>query len=81
MVGFVFTGGGRAGQGPTSQSGGSLSQKQGGIDPKDTGPSWLGPGGGNGNLLQYSCWENPMDRRVCQAIVHEVSKSWTRLRN
>jgi len=45
MVGFVFTGGGRAGQGPTSQSGGSLSQKQGGIDPKDTGPSWLGAGG------------------------------------
>ena len=22
------------------------------------------PGGGNGNLLQYSCLENPMDRRV-----------------
>ena len=22
------------------------------------------PGGGNGNLLQYSCLENPMDRRA-----------------
>ena len=22
------------------------------------------PGEGNGNLLQYSCLENPMDRRV-----------------
>ena len=27
------------------------------------------PGGGNGNLLQYSCWENPMDRGACWAIV------------
>ena len=26
------------------------------------------PGGGNGNLLQYSCLENPMDRWVWQAI-------------
>lgn len=37
-VGFVFTGGGQAGQGPTSQSGGSLSQKQGGIDPQGHRP-------------------------------------------
>ena len=22
------------------------------------------PGGGNGNPLQYSCWENPMDREA-----------------
>ena len=32
---------------------------------------------GNGNLLQYSCLENPMDRRTWQAIVHRVTKSWT----
>ena len=44
-VGFIFTGGGWAGQGPMSQSDGSLSQKQGRIDPKDTGPSWLGARG------------------------------------
>ena len=25
------------------------------------------PGGGNGNPLQYSCWDNPMDRGVCWA--------------
>ena len=26
-------------------------------------PGWrTSPGGGNGNLLQYSCVENPMDR-------------------
>ena len=35
------------------------------------------PGGGNGNPLQYSCLENPMDRRPRQATVHGVAKSWT----
>ena len=37
------------------------------------------PGGGNGNLLQYSCLENPMDRGAWQTIVHGVPKSWTQL--
>ena len=32
------------------------------------------PGGGNGNPLQYSCLENPMDRGAWWAIVHGVSK-------
>ena len=32
------------------------------------------PGGGHGNLLQYSCLENPMDREAWQAIVHKVSQ-------
>ena len=32
-------------------------------------------------LLQYSCLENPMDRGVWGAIVHDVAKSWTRLSN
>ena len=32
---------------------------------------------GNGNLLQYSCLENPMDRRAWRATVHGVTKSWT----
>ena len=31
------------------------------------------PGGGHGNLLQYSCLENPMDRGAGQATVHGVS--------
>ena len=35
------------------------------------------PGEGNGNPLQYSCLENPMDREAWQAIVHRVAKSWT----
>ena len=38
------------------------------------------PGGGNGNLLQYSCLENPMDRGAWQATVTEVLMSWTRLK-
>ena len=37
------------------------------------------PGGGNGNPLQYSCLENPMDRGVWQATVLRVAKSRTRL--
>ena len=37
------------------------------------------PGEGNGNPLQYSCLENPMDRGAWQAIVHGIAKSQTRL--
>ena len=32
------------------------------------------PGEGNGNPLQYSCLENPMDRGTWQAAVHGVTK-------
>ena len=32
------------------------------------------PGEGNGNLLQYSCLGNPMDRGARQATVHGVSE-------
>jgi len=32
------------------------------------------PGEGNGNLLQYSCLENPMDRGAWQAIFHGVAR-------
>ena len=31
-------------------------------------------GEGNGNPLQYSCLENPMDRGAWQAIVHGVTR-------
>ena len=37
------------------------------------------PGEGNGNPLQYSCLENPMDGRTWWATVHGVAKSRTRL--
>ena len=32
------------------------------------------PGGGHGNLLQYSCLENPMDRGAWWATVFGVKK-------
>ena len=35
------------------------------------------PGEENGNLLQYSCLGNPMDRRDWQATVHGAAKSQT----
>ena len=37
------------------------------------------PGGGNGNLLQYSCLENPMDREAWWAIVRGVTRNWMQL--
>ena len=50
----------------------------------DAGDTGLMPGlgrfpGGNGNPLQDSCQDNPMDRGAWQATVHEVAKHWTRL--
>ena len=44
--------------------------------------SWVRkiPGGGHGNPLQFSCLENPMDRRAWWATVYGVAKSWTRLK-
>ena len=32
-------------------------------------------GVGKGNLLQYSCQENPIDRGAC-SVVHGITKSW-----
>ena len=44
---------------------------------RDTGSipgSARSPGEENGNPLQYSCLENPMERRARQAIVHGVAE-------
>ena len=52
----------------------------GGI--KDTGSipgSGRSTGGGNGNPLQYSYLENPVDRGAWWATVHGVEKSQTQL--
>ena len=49
-------------------------------DTRDMGSipgSGKSPGEGNGNPLQYSCLENPMDGGVWWAIVHEVRASQT----
>ena len=37
------------------------------------------PGEGNGNSLQYSCLDNPMDGETWQATVHRVAKSRTQM--
>ena len=37
------------------------------------------PGIGNGNLLQYTCLGNPVDRGAWRATVHGVAKSWIQL--
>ena len=41
----------------------------------------ISPGGEKSNTLQYSCLENPMDRRAWWATDHGVSKSRIRLSN
>ena len=41
----------------------------------------ISPGEENGNPLQYSCLENPMDRGAWWATAHGVAKSQTRLSN
>ena len=61
-------------------SGGS----EGKASAYNAGDLGLIPGSGrspeeNGNPLQYSCLENPMDRGAWLATVHGVAKSWTRL--
>ena len=37
------------------------------------------PGGGNDNLLQYSCLENSADRGAWRATVHGVTNSWIQI--
>ena len=39
------------------------------------------PGEWNGNPLQYSCLENPMDRGAWRATIHGAAKGWARLSN
>ena len=49
-------------------------------DIRDTGlipESGRSPGGGQGNPLQYSCLENPKDRRAWGTAVHSAAKSQT----
>ena len=56
------------------------SEGKGNVGDLDSIPgSRRSPGEGNGNPLQYSCLENPMDRGAWQATVHGVAKSLTQL--
>ena len=55
----------------------SLVGKKSACNAGDPGPIpglRRSPGEGNGNPLQYSCVENPMDRGVWQATVHGVAR-------
>ena len=48
-------------------------------DPGSSPGSGRSSGEGNGNPLQYSYLDNPMDREAWQTTVHGVTKSQTRL--
>ena len=71
QVGSLHLAGGARGKEPTCQC--KLDVRAAGSIP-ELGRS---PGEGNGNPLQYSCLENPMDKGAWQAIVHRVTQSWT----
>ena len=61
---------------------GSLDGKVSAYNAGDRGSipgSGRTPGERNGNPLQYSCLENPMDRGAQWATVHRVTKSRTQL--
>ena len=49
-------------------------------DARSIPGSGRAPGGGDGNPLQYSCLENPMDRGAWRATVQGITKSWTQLK-
>ena len=57
-----------------------LSREESTCNAGDVGlipESRRSPEGGHGNPLQYSCWENPMDRGARWAAVHGVTESDT----
>ena len=64
---------------------GSLAVKNLPANAGDSGDTGSTPGSGrfpeerNGNSLQYSCLENPINRGAWRATVHGVAKSWTQL--
>ena len=61
---------------------GGSDNKESACNVGDPGliPGWKrSPREGNGNPLQYSCLENPMDPGAWWTTVHGVAKSWTRL--
>ena len=57
---------------------GGSDGKESACNEEDLGSiprSGRSPGEGNGNPHQYSCLENPMDRRVWQSTVNGTAKS------
>ena len=60
---------------PGSDSGKKPPANAGDLRDLESNPGLGRSGGGNGNLLQCSCLENPMDRGAWWTIVHEVPKT------
>ena len=60
-----------------------MADKESACNAGDTGSAALilgsgrSPGVGSGNLVQYSCLENPMDRGAWWATIHTVAESDT----
>ena len=64
----------------SSTDGQNLPANAGDARDEDSGlGSGKSPEEGNGNLFQYSCLENLLDRGEWQAMVHGVAMSWTGL--
>ena len=54
------------------------SASAGDVEDESSIPgSGRSPGEGNGNPLQDSCLENPMDRGAWKATLHRVAERWT----
>ena len=69
---------------PSIDSPGGSDSKKSACNARDLGSipgSERAPGEGNGNPLQHSCLENPMDRGAWWATVHGITKSQTQLSN
>ena len=49
----------------------------GGSDGKESARLGRSTVEGDGNPVQYCCWEHSMDRGALGAIVNGVAKSWT----
>ena len=65
---------------PSSSFPGGSEGKASAYNEGDLGSvpgSGRSPGERNGNPLQCSCSENPMDRGTWEATVHGVAKNWT----
>ena len=63
---------------------GGPDSKESACNAGDLGsnPGWeRSPEEGNGNPLQYSCLENPMNREAWRATVHRVTKTQTQPSN
>ena len=59
----------------------NLPVNAGGLTEEGSIPgSGRSPGGGHGNLLQYSCLKNPMDRGAWREAVYRVAKNRTQMK-